>query len=60
MKTTISKSFLNGFVRALDLTGTKEWPQLSGDRAKDTAALRSDWKNVGDSIRGETRNYRQA
>ena len=59
MKTKISKNFLKGFVRTLDLSGTKEWPQLSGDRAKDTAALRSDWKSVGDSIRGEMRNCRQ-
>lgn len=58
MRTTISKSFLDGFVKALDLFGTKEWPDLSNDKEKDYMALRGDWDNVGKSIQRETRNFR--
>lgn len=60
MKIAISKSFLNGYVRALNLNGTKEWPNLSDDKMKDYRALRSDWEDVGNSIRRETRNLRKA
>ena len=56
MKTMVSKSFLRGYVRTLDLNGTKEWPDLSRYQERDYAALRSDWENVGKSIRRETRN----
>ncbi|PWJ49370.1 hypothetical protein [Faecalicatena contorta] len=60
MKITISKSFLSGYARALNLSGTKEWPNLSDDKMKDYRALRSDWEDVGNSIRRETRNLRKA
>lgn len=56
MKTMISKSFLRGCTRTLDLSGTKEWPDLSKSQQRDYAALRSDWENVGKTIRRETRN----
>nr|DAV22288.1 MAG TPA: hypothetical protein [Caudoviricetes sp.] len=59
MRATISKSFLQGFIRVLDLSGTKQWPELSGNGRKDLEALRSDWKNVGDSIQRGTRNFKQ-
>lgn len=55
-----SKAFLYGFGRALDLTGTKKWPDISGDRTKDYEALRSDWENVGKEVRKETSNFRRA
>lgn len=57
MKSIISKRFLWGFARALGLNGTKEWPDLSDDKLKDYRALRSDWENVGKSIRKEARNF---
>lgn len=58
MRLLISKSFLKGYVRALNLSGTKEWPNISEDRKKDYEALRGDWDNVGREIRKETRNFR--
>lgn len=57
MKYMVSKSFLEGFTRALDLSGTKEWPDISEDRKKDYLALRSDWEDIGNSIKRECRNY---
>ena len=54
MKTTISKSFLDGFARALSLDSTKEWPNIYDDKMKDYMALRGDWDNVG-----ETRNFKR-
>lgn len=59
MKTVMSKSFLRGYTRALNLHGTKEWPNLSDDKMKDYKALRSDWENVGKSIRRETRGFKR-
>ena len=56
MKTAISKSFLRGYIRVLDLSGAKEWPDLSQNKQMDYEALRSDWENVGKAIRRETRN----
>lgn len=52
-----SKAFLKGYFRALDLEGTKDWPDISDNRTKDYEALRSDWKNVGKEIRRETERY---
>ena len=60
MRTTISKSFLDGYSRVLNLSGTKEWPNLSENKLRDYEALRSDWENVGKSIREETRSFRSA
>lgn len=56
----ISKAFLHGYIRALDLTATKEWPNISGEKTKDYEALRSDWDNVGRAIRKETRDFKRA
>lgn len=53
MKISISKSFIEGFSRALDLNGTKEWPKLSNSMCADYKAIRSDWDNVGKAIRRE-------
>lgn len=60
MKAKASKNFLKGYIRVLDLYGTKEWPELSNNRQKDYEALRSDWENVGDSVRRETRSFEGA
>lgn len=60
MKAIISKNFLKGYIRVLDLYGTKEWPELSNSKQKDYEALRSDWENVGNSIWRETRNFERA
>ena len=40
MKTLTNVSFARGFSRTLDLTGAKEWPELSNDRRADYEALR--------------------
>lgn len=60
MKTIISEDFLRGFIRVLDLSGTKEWTNISEDRTKDYRALRGDWENVGNTIRRETRGFKRA
>lgn len=61
MKLKWTKSFLRGYLRTLDLFGvTKEWPDITNDRTKDFEALRSDWDNVGRTIRRETRNFKNA
>lgn len=48
-----SERFIHGFVRALDLSGTKEWPQITDGRRADYEAIRGDWENVGRTIRNE-------
>lgn len=53
----VSKAFWKGYFRALDLEGTKNWPNISNNRTKDCEALRSDWENVGKEIREETERY---
>lgn len=60
MKIVISKSFLRGYIRAIDLTGTKNWPDISEDRQTDYKRLREDWENVGKSIREGTEHFRKA
>lgn len=55
-----SKAFLKGYFRVLDLTGAKEWPNISDNRTKDYEALRGDWENVGKEIRKEARKYNRA
>lgn len=54
MKIKFNESFIHGFVRVLDLGGTKDWPDISNDKVKDYKAIRSDWENVGRIIREET------
>ena len=58
MRFTTSKNFLYGYMRAIDLSGRKNWPDLSGDRTKDFDALRRDWENVGRAIKRETKNIK--
>ena len=57
MKFAIKESFIKGFFRTIDLSGTKEWPELSDDTLKDYLALRSDWENVGYTIKRETEKF---
>lgn len=54
MRFKFSESFIHGFARALDLSGTKEWPQINDGRRADYEAIRGDWENVGRTIRRET------
>ncbi len=60
MKTLTNVSFARGFSRTLDLTGAKEWPELSNDRRADYEALRSDWEHVGRTIQGECERYEKS
>ena len=59
MKVMVSKGFLRGYIRALDLSGTKKWPDISTDKISDYMSLRSDWENVGKFIQSGTREYRE-
>lgn len=59
MKLLLSKSFLRGYIRAIDLSSTKAWMDFSEDKKKDYEALREDWKNVGDAIRKGTRDFKR-
>lgn len=59
MKISFSRSFIEGFSRALDLNGTKEWPKLSDGMRTDYKAIRSDWDNVGKTIRGEYKSCKR-
>ena len=58
MKTLFSQSFIDGFSRVLNLSGTKEWPDVSDGVQSDYEALREDWENVGESIRRARKNYK--
>lgn len=60
MRTKFSKSFMEGFSRTLDLSGTKNWPILSDSRKMDYNAIRSDWENVGRVIERETGRYKRS
>ena len=60
MKIKISAHFTKGFYRAMDLSGAKKWPQLSNAKRADYEALRSDWENVGKSIKRETERYKRS
>ena len=51
MRYNITSSFLKGYKKALDLSGTKNWPDISGGTAKDFDALRRDWYHVEEAIR---------
>lgn len=59
MKALISKSFLRGYIRVIDIYSKKNWPDLSRDRKRDYEALRGDWENVGRLIREGTGSYRR-
>lgn len=59
MKVKIGISFIKGFSRALDLTGTKTWPELSDGNRADYEAIKGDWENVGKAIKAETIRYRK-
>lgn len=58
MKHRIKRNFRNGFMRALDISGVKEWPDISDGNRKDYFSLRSDWENVGNAIQRACSNYR--
>lgn len=62
MKIKISKNFLDGYVKVLDLGGVgKTWPDLSGNKQKDYDALRSDWEKCRKAaIRKGTGSFKQA
>lgn len=60
MKNAISSSFLRGYFRVFNLNGAKKWPNLSADKRKDYEAIRSDWENVGKSIREGTKEFRES
>ena len=51
---------MRGYIRALDIYGTKNWPDLSKDKQRDYEKLRGDWENVGECIRESTERYRSA
>lgn len=53
----MSKAFVRGFIRCMDLSGTKKWPDISNSETKDYESLRSDWENVGRDIRKGTEKY---
>ena len=54
---SISRCFINGYRRALNIAGTKRWPDLSGSEQRDYEALKGDWDNVGCTIREETERF---
>ena len=54
MRSTISKSFLRGYLRVFNLQ-QKNWPDISNGRQKDFESVRSDWENVGTYIRKGTK-----
>lgn len=59
MKIEFSKSFIHGFSRFLDLSGTKDWPQINNDKRVDYEAIKGDWENVGRTIRKEAGNLKR-
>ena len=60
MKPIISQCFIKGIARAIDISGRKNWPDLSRDKTKDFNALRSDWEYAGDAIGREIRGFKRA
>ena len=56
---SISGYFINGYKRALNIAGTKRWPDLSESEKKDYEALKGDWDNVGCTIREETERFKE-
>jgi hypothetical protein len=59
MKIGFSKSFIHGFIRGLDLSGTKDWPQIDNGKRADYEAIKGDWENVGRTIRKEAGNLKR-
>ena len=59
MAKTISRSFLNGFQRVLNLYGANRWPDLYNSSEKDMEALRGDWRHVGEAIYESAERYRK-
>ncbi len=59
MRISISESFLRGYIKVIDIYGTKEWPDLSRDRQRDYEKIRGDWEDVGKFIREGTEKYRR-
>lgn len=57
MRIVISKSFVKGVIRAINLSGTKEWPDISNSQETDYLALIGDWEDVGNSIKRECNKY---
>lgn len=55
----VSTSFMRGFARVLDLSGSKAWPSLpeSDGLEKDYLALREDWISVRDAFGEEFKKY---
>ena len=49
-KLVVSKSFIYGFKRTLDLRGSHRWPNIYENALKDASALRGDWNYVGEAI----------
>lgn len=54
-KFIVSKSFIYGFKRTLDLRGSHRWPNIYDNVLKDTNALREDWNYVGKAINASAR-----
>lgn len=59
MKIVFNKSFIHGFIRVLDLSSTKDWPQIDNGKRADYEAIKGDWENVGKIIRKETGNFKR-
>jgi hypothetical protein len=57
MKIALSKSFLKGFTKTINLAGSKDWPDVSEGTMKDYWAIRRDWENVGSTIQEECNKY---
>lgn len=55
-KLVVSDKFIQSF-SGISLYGTRVWPDIYNDKNKDFKALRSDWENVGNSIRRECRDF---
>lgn len=60
MKIVMSKEFQRGFIRTLDLSGTKKWPNISNGLMRDYFSIRGDWEDVGKSIQRESNRFASA
>lgn len=55
----VTKSFFNGYIRALDLYGSMvRWPDLDNDKEKDCEALEDDWRECGQDFRNAIERYK--